>query len=305
MKIDNYKVFTEKLKLIHQPNGIACGPTSLKMVSDYYDIVCSIEELTIVMGTDDKTGTTDVKMKLGLDYLSLDYEQFSGDKDTSYNKLYTALKNENIILLRTLVKGIKHWICCDNYSETKKTFNILDPWLGNYELNESEIENVWQPRDYDGFMVKGISKKNISNFEILPITDNDKPKIISMCSIIFSNLMTYDDNNTYIKRSTDFNKSVKLVIDDEIIGAYLVKEKRINDKLGLEGVALAIKPSYRKYGLGEKLKDWLENYAKDNNYDFIFGEHLKGLNNIDYWLKRRELYGEDKDCFYTIKWFNK
>jgi len=54
--------------------------------------------------------------------------------------------------------------------------------------------------------------------------------------------------------------------------------------------------------LGDKLKDWFENYAKDNGYDFIFGQHLKGLNNIDSWLKRRELYKEDKHSYYTIKY---
>lgn len=304
MKIDNCKLFTEKLKLIYQPDGISCGPTSLKMVSDYYGIICSIEELTIAMGTDNKTGTTDVKMKLGLEYLSLDYEQFSGGKDISYNKLYTALKNGNMILLRTLVKGIKHWICCDGYSETKKTFNILDPWLGNYELDVNGIENIWSPREYDGFIVKGISKKNITNFQILPITENDKHQIISMCSTIFSGLMSYNNNYNYIKSSTDFTKSVKLVVNDEIVGAYLIKEIILEGKIGLEGVALAIKPTYRKYGLGEKLKDWLENYAKDNKYAFIFGQHLKGLSNINYWLKRRELYSENEHSYYTIKWLN-
>lgn len=70
----------------------------------------------------------------------------------------------------------------------------------------------------------------------------------------------------------------------------------------MEGVALGLKKEYRGNGFGEKLKDWFENYAKDNGYDFIFGQHLKGLNNIDFWLKRRELYREDKHSYYTIKY---
>ena len=114
--------------------------------------------------------------------------------------------------------------------------------------------------------------------------------------------MSYDDNQDYIRSIVDFDISCKLTNNGDIIGFYLLSHKKIKDKSGLEGVALGLKKEYRGNGLGDKLKDWFENYAKDNGYDFIFGQHLKGLNNIDSWLKRRELYKEDKHSYYTIKY---
>lgn len=140
------------------------------------------------------------------------------------------------------------------------------------------------------------------NIKIENIQKEDIDLVVDMASNIFSNVMSYNDNQNYIRSVVDFDISCKLTNDGDIIGFYLLSPKRIKDKNGLEGIALGIKSEYRGSGLGEKLKDWLEDYAKDNGYDFIFGQHLKGLNNIDYWLKRRELYREDDHSYYTIKY---
>lgn len=146
---------------------------------------------------------------------------------------------------------------------------------------------------------------NIGEIKIEKIQKEDIDKVVDMASKIFSNVMPYEANQQYIRSVTDFNLSCKLTNDGNIIGCYLIAPKqlkKLEGKKGLEGIALAIKPEYRGNGLGEKLKDWFENYAKDNDYDFIFGQHLKGLHNIDSWLKRREIYKEDKHSFYTIKY---
>lgn len=295
-----------KLKLVRQEDDISCGPASLKMISDYYKLSTSIEELKIIMGTDYQSGTTDIKMKKGLDYLSLDYEQFNvGNKEECYTKAKEILNQGGFILFRTLTKGIKHWISCDSFNGK---FHILDPWLGIYDLSESDLDKVWQPRQFDGFIVKGIKKFDIGSISIEHIQEQDKEQIIHMCSLIFSNVMSYEENIEYITEEADFTKSVKLVANGNIVGCYLLKDisiKKLTNQKGIEGIALAVLPSYRKYGLGEKLKDWLEKWAKNKGYDFIFGQHLKGLKNIDYWLKRRELFAENEHSYYTIKYLNK
>ena len=65
-----------RLELVSQPDAISCGPASLYMIAKYLKITTSINELKKVMGTDYETGTTDKKMILGLDYLSLEWKQF-------------------------------------------------------------------------------------------------------------------------------------------------------------------------------------------------------------------------------------
>lgn len=299
-----YEFLNEKLKLVKQTDNISCGPASLKMIADFFKISTSLEELKIVMGTDHETGTTDLKMIKGLNYLSLDWTEFKvGNSEESYILLKNALKNNNFILFRTLTKGIKHWICCD-YIENDK-YHILDPWLDEYFLTKKQLNSVWTPRNYDGFMINGIKKIQIENIKIEKIEKKDINEIVHLTSLIFSNVMNYKTNVKYIYNTTNFDLSVKLTNNDEIIGCYLlndIKLKKLKNKQGINGVALAIKPMYRGYKLGEKLKDWLEKYAKEKGYDFIFGEHLKGLHNIDQWLKRRELYKETKDSYFTIKY---
>ena len=145
----------------------------------------------------------------------------------------------------------------------------------------------------------------LGQIKIEQIKKEDIDEVVDIASHIFSNVMSYDANQSYIRSVTDFDISCKLTNNDEIIGFYLLAPKKLRDlkdKNGLEGIALGIKPDYRGNGLGEKLKDWFEDYAKDNGYDFIFGQHLKGLHNINDWLKRREIYREDVHSYYTIKY---
>lgn len=142
----------------------------------------------------------------------------------------------------------------------------------------------------------------LGEIKIEKIKKEDIDEVVNIASHIFSNVMPYDANQSYIRSVTDFDISCKLTNNDEIIGFYLLSPKNLKDKKGLEGIALGVKPEYRGKGLGEKLKDWFENFAKSNGYEFIFGQHLKGLHNIDSWLKRREIYKEDEHSYYTIKY---
>ena len=52
----------------------------------------------------------------------------------------------------------------------------------------------------------------------------------------------------------------------------------------------------------------LIDYYNDNNnhnYDFIWGMAFHELNNLDMWLKRRELFNDIFGVYYTIQLFNK
>ena len=48
-------------------------------------------------------------------------------------------------------QGIPHWIIIEGYSDT--SYDVLDPWLGVISYNESELDSIWSPRDYQFYEV--------------------------------------------------------------------------------------------------------------------------------------------------------
>jgi len=50
-------------------------------------------------------------------------------------------------------------------------------------------------------------------------------------------------------------------------------------------------------GWGNKLKD----APKTLDVDYIWGQQFKGLNNLEDWLKRRELIHETQDIYITAE----
>ena len=76
----------------------------------------------------------------------------------------------------------------------------------------------------------------------------------------------------------------------------------IYDKLiGVEGVALVIKPTYRGLGLASRLKD----YTRTLGADYIWGIQYRTLDNLQYWLRRRKLVAQGLDQNITVEDFNK
>jgi len=162
------------------------------------------------------------------------------------------------------------------------------------------LDKNWNfPREIS---IKGKKIPEIGDLEISPIEEFEIEDVIKMASLIFSNVRSYEENVEHISHS-DFKKSIKVTNDGELIGCYLVKDIELPDEdgRGIEGFALALIPKYRGLGLGRCLKDWLEKYSKDNGYDYIFGLHFKELDNLDHWLKRRDLYEETGELYKTIK----
>jgi hypothetical protein len=96
--------------------------------------------------------------------------------------------------------------------------------------------------------------------------------------------------------------------EDKIMGLYLLGDKQLdsltlNEKYvklkGVEGVLLAVSEEVRGQGWGNKLKD----YPKTLEFDYIWGQQLKTLNNLEDWLKRRELIAETKSVYITAEVF--
>lgn len=112
-----------------------------------------------------------------------------------------------------------------------------------------------------------------------------------------------------LDQETNWDISALLLDDnDRIMGVYLLGDKQldsltINEKYlklkGVEGVVLAVSDKIRGQGWGNKLKD----YPKTLGYDYIWGQQLKVLNNLEDWLKRRELIDERNNVYITAEIF--
>ncbi len=141
----------------------------------------------------------------------------------------------------------------------------------------------------------------------------DRLKIIEWSFPFFEHVVNKELFGNIILYETKWDISAKLVDDnDEIKGVYLLGESspaymmdsdlwfnKYKNLEGVEGVMLAVDESIRGQGWGNKLKD----YPKTLGVDYIWGQQLKGLNNLEDWLKRRVLVGDTGDCYVTLELF--
>jgi hypothetical protein len=114
-----------------------------------------------------------------------------------------------------------------------------------------------------------------------------------------------------IAQETNWDISAKLVDEnDKLMGLYLIGNQQVGSIIkdvtytklkGVEGVVLAVDESIRGLGWGDKLKD----YPKTLGVDYIWGQQLKTLKNLDSWLKRRVLVGETAGVYITLEEFKK
>lgn len=146
-------------------------------------------------------------------------------------------------------------------------------------------------------IIQGIPKSRIT--EVLDWSHN-----------LFADKMSKSDFDAYIKYVSNFDKSIMLLNNnDEIFGVYILGDKQIceftNDVSyknlkGIEGVLLGVDESIRGNGYGNQLKD----YPRTLGVDYIWGQQLKTLNNLDDWLKRRKLVAITEHVYITAEIFN-
>ncbi len=111
-----------------------------------------------------------------------------------------------------------------------------------------------------------------------------------------------------IAQETNWDLSIMLVDGDELKGLYLFGDQQISsilnlleykDLKGIEGILLAVDSSIQGQGWGNKMKE----YPKTMGFDYIWGQQLKTLNNLNDWLKRRILVGQTKSVYLTLEKF--
>lgn len=152
-------------------------------------------------------------------------------------------------------------------------------------------------------LIQKVSNEDISILKKMVITE-------------FGHMVSLSEMDGILNDVINWNISVKLTLNNRIIGCYLLSDRNIkipdncdikidlrkfDDLRGVEGVALIILPEYRKLGYGNMLK----NVPKQLGFDYVWGEQLHDLDNLDMWLKRRELIAVCSDMYVTAEMFTK
>ena len=121
------------------------------------------------------------------------------------------------------------------------------------------------------------------------------------------------DHDEYAKSLLDLDVSIVAEMDGNIVGGYFLSKTKLpkyignfynfdGDLNGIEGVSIFVHPDVKGMGVGRILMDYYK--TNDIGIDFIYGKAFHGLNNLDIWLKRRELFNDIHGVYYTIEFYN-
>ena len=169
-----------------------------------------------------------------------------------------------------------------------------------------------------------ISESHQPFIEVSKIKENDEMDVLDVLHTVLSEKIKIkkEDLHQKVKPRLSNGISICLKYNSEIVGAYLLNNKSINDFIdqirqdkisdfrrdetridlneklsdkGLQGIALVVLNEYRGEGLGRILKE----YTYKLGYDYIWGVQDKSLENIDFWTKTRKIFAESRNRYAT------
>lgn len=161
------RMTTIKIKHHYQPTGNTCGPTCLYMVHEYLQnypndlpftvpTKITIQDIEYLCGTDWEVGTPPDRMEIGMKELRMRYVEYA-NLSRPYDLLKLAIDSGNIPILRTITRGVPHWIIVPSYlvdaNDGFVIYNVLDPWQGEIQYNQKQLSEVWKQRQYQFFEV--------------------------------------------------------------------------------------------------------------------------------------------------------
>jgi len=152
------------IPLVRQPNGYTCGPACVRMVLSHLDVRpdLTVDRLADLMGTNPRTGTTEVEMARGMAVAGLaavhPAPEASGGGPGAAAYLRDVLKRRELVLLRTLIGGCKHWVVVHGFDD-RGGFLVACPSLGARRWQEDFLLACWGARQWDHFRVAGLSPK--------------------------------------------------------------------------------------------------------------------------------------------------
>jgi len=146
-----------------QPSGNLCGPTCIFMVSRLLSsrddknhemteskVNFLIEEIGEVCGTDWVVGTPPERMVKGFNFMKLKFVEFQ-NSPRPFELIKSSLDVGNYNILRTITKGVPHWIVVVGYDDLG--YHVFDSWLGIIRYSEIELDSIWSPRFYQFYEI--------------------------------------------------------------------------------------------------------------------------------------------------------
>lgn len=133
--------------LYEQPDGISCGPTSLRMLLEFYGKKHSLEEIRKKTRTDfyvkggyEIGGTTIENIKAGMDSFGLSSTIHTGSMHDL--RWYVDQGRPPIVLLRSGMGNLFHYVVVIGYTEN--TIIVADPGYGERtEYSNEQFERAW------------------------------------------------------------------------------------------------------------------------------------------------------------------
>lgn len=149
-----------------------------------------------------------------------------------------------------------------------------------------------------------------TNIVIRKIDDKDIPEIRRNIADVLHKTGMNTNEIWSIIGDIDKNISIVAEYNNELAGFYIFREEnipiidvvdsRFENKDGVEGVVLGVFDKFKNKGVGKKLIEYSQNNL---DYDYIWGYQLKSLDNINDWLKRRDIYWESPNLYITYQMF--
>ena len=145
--------YINNLKVIHQPDDISCGPTSIAILLDYYNINKTIDDIKLYAITewfelkDKKIGMTDPKqMEIALNKCGL---KSISERGTLDRLKEVISKDKPVIVLLRSGQYTWHYVVVSGYD--KNNIIIIDPIDGEIKLDIIKFEQAWKfTHDMDG-----------------------------------------------------------------------------------------------------------------------------------------------------------
>lgn len=153
----------------------------------------------------------------------------------------------------------------------------------------------------------------MEDFRIERLEDGDVGLAVQLCDDVFREHDTIASDHIKMEFCTQTEVSCKAVLNGRMIGCYLLNEDSVYlrddftmyedvsayyEKRSIHGLAIALHAEYRGLGYGKLLRAFP---CRPEKYDYVWGFHVKSLNNIAEWTRfGRRIVGESPECFMTI-----
>ena len=322
---------TLNVRMCEQPDDISCGPAVLQMLAgallardgrgDEGHTSLSIYQLREMMGTNARTGTTDVEMTRGLRAFGVTFGRAEPEEGARHrmDEMADWLREGNIAIIRGMRRGYRHWMLATGMEGDN--FHVADPESGFGVLNSDEMEAVLAPRGWETWLVPASSLCRDLKMEAVGANPARQECALDLMTEVLAARVTEigpDEIRECIAGEADWDLSQGIWDGDNLLGAYVLRDASIVEAMEMDemevpnevrefdaslagqrlcwGVALGVPDANQGMGLGRLLRT----APGELGFDRSFGFQYKTLGNLENWQRVRSDTLDIGDCWLTV-----